>query len=86
MNKIFLIFIVFLAALTRIAPHPPNFTPIISIALFSGLFFKNKYSFLIPLIIMIVSDFLIGNFDMAIFVYPSILLVFLLGKSKLTIF
>ena len=80
MNKVFIIFIVFLAALTRIAPHPPNFTPIISIALLSGLCFKNKISFLIPLLVMIFSDFLIGNFEMAIFVYPPLLLVFYLGK------
>ena len=37
-----------LAILTRILPHPPNFAPITSIALFSGFHFKDKdsqYSF-----------------------------------------
>ena len=86
MNKMFLIFIVLVATLTRIAPHPPNFTPILSIALFSGLCFKNKFSFLVPLLIMIFSDFFIGNFDMAVWVYPCLLIIFYLGKYFKTSF
>ena len=31
-----------LAILTRLLPHPPNFAPITSIALFSGFHFKDK--------------------------------------------
>ena len=80
MNRIFLLFIVLLAVATRIAPHPPNFTPIFSIALFSGICFRNKFSFLVPLSIMIISDIYIGNFQMAFWVYPSLLLIYFIGK------
>ena len=80
MNKIFLVCIVLLAAFSRLAPHPPNFTPILAITLFSGICFREKYSFLIPLCIMFVSDFIIGNFDMAMWVYPSLLLVYFIGN------
>ena len=80
MNKIFLICIVLLAAFSRLAPHPPNFTPILAITLFSGICFRKKYSFLIPLFIMFISDFIIGNFDMAIWVYPSLLLIYFIGN------
>ena len=81
MNKMFLIFIVLLAALTRVAPHPPNFTPILSIALFSGICFKNRFSFIVPLLIMIISDFFIGSFDMAAWIYPCLLLICYLGRN-----
>jgi len=66
--------------------HPPNFTPILSIALFSGLLFNNKYGFLIPLSIMIFSDFFIGNYSMAMWVYPSLLLVTFSGSFFVTKF
>ncbi len=80
MNKMFLVIIVILAGLTRLAPHPPNFTPILSIALFAGLCFKHKLSFMIPLLIMLFSDFFIGNFDMALWIYLCLLLIVYLGK------
>ena len=37
-----IILIVFVAALSRLIPHPPNFTPIIAMGLFSGFYFKNN--------------------------------------------
>ena len=52
MNKILLVIFILLAVFSRLTPHPPNFTPILSIALFSGLMFNNKYGFLIPLSII----------------------------------
>ena len=79
MNKIFLLFIIILAVLTRVAPHPPNFLPIFSIALFSGVCFRSKFSFLIPLSIMILSDLYIGNFQMALWVYPSLFAIYIIG-------
>ena len=42
MRNIFLIGIVLIAALSRLVPHPPNFTPIIAMSLFSGVYFSNK--------------------------------------------
>ena len=81
MNKLLLGCIILLAAFSRLAPHPPNFTPILSIALFSGFCFKNNYAFIVPLSIMLVSDYFIGSFEMALWVYPPILLIFYLGNS-----
>ena len=80
MNKLLLLCIVLLAAFSRLAPHPPNFTPILSIALFAGYSFKNNYAFMVPLSIMLVSDYLIGSFEMALWVYPSLLLIFFIGN------
>ena len=45
-KEIFPIGLVLLLAFSRMIPHPPNFTPIIAVAIMSGYFFKNiKLSF-----------------------------------------
>ena len=38
---IIILFIVF-AAIIRLIPHPPNFAPITAMALFGGVYFKNR--------------------------------------------
>lgn len=48
---------VLVAAMTRVLPHPPNFTPIGAIALFGAAHFERRWlSFAVPLTIMLVSD------------------------------
>ncbi|HQU58403.1 MAG: hypothetical protein KDD02_03125 [Phaeodactylibacter sp.] len=50
------------AALSRLLPHPYNFTPIGAIGLFGGAYFSKKYlSFLIPFAALWASDFLLNN-------------------------
>ena len=47
-KEIFPITLILILALSRLIPHPPNFTPIIAVAILSGYFFKNLYlSFLV---------------------------------------
>ena len=75
-----IIFISF-AILIRILPHPWNFTPILSIALLTGVYFKNKISFLIPLSIIVISDLYIGYFNMFLWVYSSYFLIYVLGNK-----
>ena len=60
----------------RYVPHPPNFTPITAVALFSIINFKNKYIGLaIPLICLIVSDLILGISLINLFVYLSFILI-----------
>ena len=80
MNSLLFILLTFFAAFSRLAPHPPNFTPILSVALFCGSSFRNKYIFLVPLFSMIISDFFIGYHSVIMYVYISLLIIFLLGK------
>ncbi len=48
---------VLLAALARLLPHPPNFAPVESMALFAGaLFLDRRLALLVPLLAMVVSD------------------------------
>jgi hypothetical protein len=52
-----LVAMVLAAALSRLLPHPPNFTPLGALALFAGARFRGKWAaFLTPLAAMLVSD------------------------------
>lgn len=45
------------AALTRLLPHPPNFSPVEAMALFGGAYFASRrWAFIVPLVGMFVSD------------------------------
>jgi len=78
-KKLILIFII-LGIATRLIPHPPNFTSLLAIALFSGAFLEKKYLAAgIPLIIMFISD-LILNLPITFSVYVSFILITLIGK------
>lgn len=48
---------ILLAALTRVAPHPWNFSPVEAIALFGGAYFASRaLAVAVPLVAMFVSD------------------------------
>ena len=75
-KEIFPISLILILAFARLIPHPPNFTPIIAVALVSGYFFKNiNLSLLILLVAMLLSDLFIGFYENMIFVYASLLLI-----------
>jgi len=55
--------IILCAAFSRLIPHPPNFTPLIAIALFGGAYFgKKSIAVIVPLAAMLISDVLIMKF------------------------
>ena len=75
-NEIFPIGLILILAFARLIPHPPNFTPVIAVAMMSGYFFKNiNFSFLTLLAAMFLSDLFIGFYENVIFVYGSLLLI-----------
>ncbi len=65
--------------LLRLVPHAPNFTPVAAIALFGGAYLKRKYALLVPLLLMIASDLVIGLHDVVFFTWGSFILITLLG-------
>ena len=89
MNKYFILIIIILAAVTRLIPHPPNFTPLIAIGLFGGAYIHNRsLAVLIPIGAMFLSDLFLGFHGTVYFVYGSLLLVTILGMlliKKITI-
>jgi len=82
-----LIGIILLAALSRLIPHPPNFTPIAAMALFGGAYFFNKkWAFAVPLLAMALSDIglvFIMNYEfftpMRIVIYGCFILITCIG-------
>ncbi len=56
-----LVAMIALAALSRLLPHPPNFSPVEAMALFGGAYFANRtWAVLVPLIAMVLSDIALG--------------------------
>ena len=75
-KQIIPITLILILALARLIPHPPNFTPVIAVAVMSGYFFKNIFLFLITLLIaMLLADAFIGFYQNIFFVYFSLFLI-----------
>ena len=91
----FLSILILIAAISRLFPHIPNFTPIAAMALFGGVHFNNKLSaFLVPLGAMFFSDCIIelstgwGFHNTIVYVYISIILISVIGmyaKRNITV-
>lgn len=75
-----LIFI-FTGVLMRLIPHPPNFAPILAIALFGGVYLSKKIALTLPIIAMVISDIFIGFYEPLLMasVYGSFILCTILG-------
>jgi hypothetical protein len=67
------------AALSRLLPHPDNFTPIMAIALAGGVYLDKRFALIIPLAALIISDIFIGFHNTIFFVYGSFVLIGFLG-------
>lgn len=78
--------IILAAALFRLVPHWPNFTPIAALALFGAATFERKWLGLVaPLAAMLLSDALIGFHGSMGAVYVSFGLTWLLGVWALPV-
>ena len=52
---------ILLAALSRLLPHPPNFSPVEAIALFGGAYFASRaWALLVPLAALLASDLVLA--------------------------
>lgn len=52
--------LILIAVSLRVLPHPANFAPIAAVAIFGGAILPRKFGLWVPLVAMIVSDYLIG--------------------------
>ncbi len=68
-----------IAAFARVLPHPPNFTPVTAIALFSAVYLDKRWAFVLPLIAMIASDYVIGMHQTIAWVYASLIAIGVIG-------
>lgn len=73
--------VVAVLVLSRVLPHPPNFTPLIAVAFFAGIFLKDsRAALLVPLAAMLVADWIIGFHSGMLFVYGALAAAVLLGR------
>ncbi len=71
--------ILFVAGM-RLIPHPPNFTPVLAMALFGGAYLTSKRAaFAVPLVAMLLSDLIIGPDHLLPLIYGCIVLTTCLG-------
>lgn len=80
-NILLIISVVVLFVAMRLIPHIPNFTPVLSIGLYLGTFYKNKInSTLLLLAFMLISDSFLGFYPSIVFVYFGIISSIFIGS------
>jgi len=76
---------ILVAAVLRLVPHPPNFTPIGAMALFSGAYLGRRWlAFTAPLGAMLISDAVLGFYSGFWVTYLAIGLVVVIGWLALS--
>ncbi len=72
--------LILFSALSRLLPHPLNFSPIGAMALFGGVYLEKRLAFILPLFAMLLSDVILGFHSQIIFVYGSFLVIGFIGQ------
>tara|TARA_B100000029_G_scaffold238813_1_gene235928 strand:+ start:215 stop:727 length:513 start_codon:yes stop_codon:yes gene_type:complete len=81
-KEIFPISLIFILALSRLIPHPWNFTPVLAIGVFSGFYFKQIYlSFFVVIFSMFIGDLFLGFHSTMFFTYISLAVTVLIGLN-----
>ena len=85
------ILLIILGIGSRLAAHTPQFTAILAVAMFAGLYLSPRLALIVPVALMIVTDIILGFHDTMVFTWGSMLAVSLIGiwlkerKSFLTV-
>ncbi len=76
--------LILLIVFSRLIPHPPNFTPVLAVAIFCGaLYARPSHTLLVPLLGMIAGDLVLGFHDSVWAVYLAVALCVGLGRWML---
>ena len=83
-NRFFyLLFFGVILALSRIIPHPPNFTPILASAIMAPMLIKDRwFGIAIPIVAMFISDVIIGFHTYQFVIYFSIFVIALVSPMR----
>jgi len=80
-NNLNIIFFLFIILFSRLLPHPPNFTPIISIAILCPIFFKKDFVSIGVIILgMFVTDLFLGFYSSMTITYLTLIIIFYFNK------
>jgi hypothetical protein len=75
-----LLFAILVAAALRLVPHPPNFSPIDAMALFSGAYLgRRSIAFVAPFAALLLSDAVLGFYHGMATVYATVALIVVIG-------
>jgi len=77
------ILLITLGMVTRLLPHPANFAPIGAIAIFGAMYLPKKWSLMLPITTLLISDLFIGFYSLPIMltVYGSFLIMWFIGSK-----
>ena len=79
-NLLVILIMIAAVTLTRLIPHPSNFTAVGATALFAGFYFsKRGMALLVPVLALLFSDLLIGFHSTMFYVYAAVILSALLS-------
>ena len=79
-NLLLPIVIILSLSLTRLIPHPWNFTPMLAVGIFSGFYFKQFYlSLFIVILSMFIGDLYLGFHSTMFFTYISLAVAVIIG-------
>jgi hypothetical protein len=76
--------LVFLTLLSRLIPHPSNFSPVMGLAIFAGAYFSKRWvGVVLTLVGLALSDIWLGWHETMPYVYGSFLALSFIGDSQL---
>lgn len=79
MPTMFATLLVIIAIASRLLPHTSQFTALLAVSLFAGIYLSRRQALLVPVIVMVVTDIILGFHDTMFFTWGSILLISWLG-------
>ena len=75
----FAILLIAVGICSRLFAHMPQFTAILAVAMFGGMYLKPRQALIIPVALMMATDFILGFHDTMVFTWGSMLAVSLIG-------
>ena len=79
-KQIFPISLILILVLSRLIPHPLNFTPVLAVGIFAGFYFKQFFlSTFIVIVSMFLGDIYFGFHNTMLFTYVSLIVAVSLG-------
>jgi len=64
---------------SRVVVHAWNFTPVIALALFSGVYLKKKHALVLPIALFAITDIILGFHETMFFTWGTILMIVGIG-------
>ena len=71
--------LVALGIFSRLLPHTSQFTAILAIAMFGGMYLRRTQALILPMALMIVTDIISGFHDTMVFTWGSMLIISFIG-------